>query len=246
MPGTWQQETIAGHAADIYTPPGVTRPAYALLFLHAVGQETLIGCDAFTRVFDDLGVPCVSPHGKFTWWSDRIDITYDPAISAETYLLQQLVPHMRQRFGLPERRIGLFGISMGGQGALRLAFKHPQVFSAVAGISPAIEYHELHGQGYTLDAMYESKEHCRQDTVPMHIHPSEYPPHIFFCIDPDDADWHRGNDRLHEKLRALGVLHECDLTTEAGGHSWQYFNHMAERAIRFVYEGLVAQSRRLL
>jgi S-formylglutathione hydrolase FrmB len=51
---------------------------------------------------------------------------------------------------------------------------------------------------------------------------------------------------LHEKLGALGIPHECDLATEAGGHSWEYFNHMAERAIRFVHQGLVAQSRRLL
>ena len=93
--------------------------------------------------------------------------------------------------------------------------------------------------------MYDSKEQCRQDTAPMHVHPSRYPPHLFFCSDPDDP-WYRGNDRLHEKLAALGVEHECDLETRAGGHSWQYFNHMADRAVRFLYAGLEQQSRRLL
>jgi S-formylglutathione hydrolase FrmB len=94
--------------------------------------------------------------------------------------------------------------------------------------------------------MYDSKEQCRQDTALMHIHPSHYPPHIFFAIDPDDEDWYRGNDRLHEKLGALGVPHEADLTTRAGGHSWDYFSHQAERALRFLYEGLEQESRRLL
>ena len=40
--------------------------------------------------------------------------------------------------------------------------------------------------------------------------------------------------------------HECDLETHAGGHSWRYFNSMAERAIRFLFAGLEQQSRRLL
>jgi S-formylglutathione hydrolase FrmB len=73
-----------------------------------------------------------------------------------------------------------------------------------------------------------------------------FPPHLFFCIDPADAEWYRGNDRLHEKLGALGIAHTCDLSTWAGGHSWDYFNAMAEPAVRFVYAGLQEMSRRLL
>src|SRR5262249_23174536 len=133
-----------------------------------------------------------------------------------------------------------------GQGALRLAFRHPDVFPVAAGIASALDYHELYGQGLTLDQMYESKEQCRQDTALMHVPPVHPPPHLFFCIDPDDSDWLRGNDRLHEKLTALGVEHTADLTTQAGGHPWAYFNHMADPALRFLYQGLEKESRRLL
>jgi S-formylglutathione hydrolase len=143
-------------------------------------------------------------------------------------------------------RFALAGISMGGQGALRWAFKYPELFPVVAGISSAIDYHELYGQGTSIDEMYDSMEQCRQDSAILHVHPSKYPAHIFFCIDPDDTDWYRGNDRLHEKLSALGILHEIDLTTRAGGHSWDYFNHMAERILNFVRAGLEQESRRLL
>ena len=135
---------------------------------------------------------------------------------------------------------------MGGQGALRLAFKHPELFPVVAAIAPVIDYHELYGQGGPLDQMYDSKEQCRQDTVTLHVNPLKAPPHIFFSIDPDDARWFRGCDRLDEKLNALGIPHEIDFTTRAGGHSWDYFNHMAERAVRFVHAGLEEESRRLL
>ena len=80
----------------------------------------------------------------------------------------------------------------------------------------------------------------------MPLPPFDAPPHIFFCIDPDDELWYRGNDRLHEKLTALGIEHTVDLATRAGGHSWDYFNHMAERTLRFVHAGLEHESRRLL
>jgi S-formylglutathione hydrolase len=208
-----------------------------------------------------------------SWWTDRICREFDPHLTAEKFVVDHVTPAVIERWGVTLSRVGLLGISMGGQGALRLAFKYPRRYPAVAAISAAIDYHELYGQGTTIDEMYDSKEQCRQDTAPLHIHPGDYPPHIFFCVDPTDRPWYRGNDRLHEKLSALGIPHEYDLTTpspqpspqrgeganptsplsplgrgqgEAGGHSWDYFNHMAERAIRFIHRGLSASARRLL
>ncbi|HMC89242.1 MAG TPA: alpha/beta hydrolase-fold protein, partial [Gemmataceae bacterium] len=180
------------------------------------------------------------------WWGDRICGAFDRRGSPERYLLDRVLPFLGEQWQLPPRSVGLLGIGMGGQGALRLAFKHPDLFSTVVALAAAVDYHELYGQGGELDDMYDSKEQCRQDTALMHIHPSHYPPHIFFGIDPDDVSWYRGNDRLHEKLAALGVPHEIDFATRAGGHSWDYYNHMAERAVRFIQAGLEQESRRLL
>jgi S-formylglutathione hydrolase len=129
---------------------------------------------------------------------------------------------------------------------LRLAFRHPQTFAVAAGIASALDFHEWYNQGTPLDDMFTSKEQCRQQTALMHIHPHDWPPHLFFAIDPEDVDWFRGNDRLHEKLGALGVPHTIDFTTTAGGHTWDYFNKMAEPTIRFLADGLEKESRRLL
>jgi S-formylglutathione hydrolase FrmB len=245
MNGTWTRLDIGGKAADVYDSPALGKPRFGILFLHGVGLETLAENPAFTRLFDELHLGCVSPHGQRSWWADRTCAEFDPHKTPERHLLQSVVPFFAQRWGIAPRGIGLVGISMGAQGALRLAFKHPDLFPVVAAIAPAVEYHELYGQGTPIDDMYDSKEQCRQDTAPMHIHPSKFPPHIFYCIDPADA-WYRGSDRLHEKLSALGVPHQLDMTTRAGGHSWNYFNHMAERVLRFVYQGLEQESRRLL
>jgi esterase/lipase superfamily enzyme len=245
MNAAWSRLDIGGKPADVYDLPDAMKPRFGILYLHGAGLETLVDRPAFTRLFDELKLVCICPHGQRSWWADRICAEFDLQTTAERHLLQSVVPFFAQRWSLAPRGIGLLGISMGGQGALRIAFKYPDTFPVVAAITPAIEYHELYGQGTPLDDMYDSKEQCRQDTAPMHLHPSHYPPHIFYAIDPDDA-WLRGSDRLHEKMSALGVPHEIDLTTRAGGHSWDYFNHLAERAMHFVHQGLEQESRRLL
>jgi len=54
-------------------------------------------------------------------------------------VIGELIPRC-QRLGLGRapRRIGVMGISMGGYGALLLAEKYPDLFAAVAAISPAV------------------------------------------------------------------------------------------------------------
>jgi S-formylglutathione hydrolase len=246
MNGTWISLEIGGKSADVYQPGGIARPRFGILYLHGASLETLADRPVASQLFDELRLACVCPHGGYSWWSDRMSAGFDPQISAERYLLQSVVPFFRERWGIVPPAIGLLGFSMGGQGALRLGFKHPEKFPAVAAVASAIEYYELYGRGMSVDEMYDSKEQCRQDSAPMHIHPSRFPPYIFFCIDPADRDWFRGNDRLHEKLNALGVTHEIDFETQAGGHSWHYFDNMADRTIRFLAAALEQQSRRLL
>jgi S-formylglutathione hydrolase len=241
----WSRLLIAGKPADVYDPPGSAGSRFGLLFLHGIGQETLSSDAVYTQLFERYRLACVSPITGRCWWADRICGEFDPVLTPEKHLLENVLPFFQQRWGLAPRSIGLLGISMGGQGALRLAFKYPQLFPAATGIASAIDYHELYCQGSALDFMYDSKEQCRQDTATLHVPPFNPPPHLFFCIDPDDP-LHRGNDRLHEKLGALGVGHTCDLTTRAGGHSWEYFDHMAEPAVRFLVDGLEHESRRLL
>lgn len=241
---TWTQHLIANKPADVFDPP--EGPRFGVLFLHPYGLETLPGNEAWTRILAELRLACICPHAGRSWWADRVCREFDSNLTPERHLLNNVIPFFKSRWNLHPPAIGVTGISMGGQGALRLAFKHSTLFPVAAGVSSAIEYQQYYGMGEPLDDMYESKEQCRQDTAILHIHPSHYPTHLFFCIDPEDAPWFRGNDRLHEKLSALGIEHECDLTTRAGGHSWTYFNAMAPRALRFLDAGLQQVARRLL
>jgi S-formylglutathione hydrolase len=214
--------------------------------LHSGGLESLRDHPTFAGLLKEHHLACICPQGQLCWWADRICPEFDRTLTPERFLLDRVVPCFEERWRLAPPALGLLGISMGGQGALRLAFKNPKRFPVVAAISGALDYHDRYGEGTTLDEMYDSKEQCRQDTTLMHIHPSQYPPHLFFCVDPDDERWQRGNDRLHEKLSALGIPHTADLSTRGGGHSWDYFNRMAGPAVRFLVAGLEQESRRLL
>jgi S-formylglutathione hydrolase len=243
----WSTLAIDGHAADVYEPASSSRSRFGVLYLHGAGLETLHSrfASAYEPLLARFHLTCVCPHAGISWWTDRVCPAFDAGRSAERYVLEAMLPWCKRRWGFEERSVGLFGIGMGGQGALRLAFKHPETFPVVAALSAAIECQEVYGEGYGLEELYDSKEQCRQDTAPMHVHPSRHPPHLFFAVDPDDA-WLRGNDRLHEKLNALGVEHTTDFETRGGGHSWAYFNRMAERVLNFLRAGLEQESRRLL
>lgn len=244
MSGTWQTAEIAGKPADVFEPEG--RPRFGVLFLHDEDEETLRDRPVFTDLFEELKLACICPHGKQSWWLDRPYPEFDPTISAERFLIERVRPYFAERWSLGPRGVGLLGIGMGGQGALRLAFKHRGLFPAVAAIAASLDFHEKYNEGTPLDDMYESKEQCRQDTALLHVPPHDYPPHLFFCVDPADRRWVRGNDRLHEKLNALGIEHRFEFALQGGGHTWEYFQRLAEPAVRFLHAGLEQESRRLL
>jgi S-formylglutathione hydrolase len=65
----------------------------------------------------------------------------DGAQKWETVILFALVDHLREQYKLVRDRSGLFvyGISMGGMGALRMGLKHPERVGAVVALEPGID-----------------------------------------------------------------------------------------------------------
>src|SRR5262245_21580348 len=123
----WTQVEVAGKKVDLFDPPGA-RPRFAVLYLHGGGLETLMDNPTWTVLLGELGFACVCPHGEWCWWTDRVCPAFDPVLTNEKHLHNNVIPFMHQRWQLADRAIGLTGISMGGQGALRLAFKYPERF----------------------------------------------------------------------------------------------------------------------
>lgn len=54
----------------------------------------------------------------------------------ESYILEDLLPLLGTKLPIDLQRLGIFGHSMGGHGALTLALRHPGVFKTVSAFAP--------------------------------------------------------------------------------------------------------------
>ena len=244
--GSWQEETVGGHPCDVFEPSEPNPHNHAVIYLHGVHLERLVDNQPFTDQFDRHGLVVVSPMTARSWWTDRVCEEFDDSLTAEHHVLENVLPYVQQRWKTGDRQVGLLGTSMGGQGALRISYKHPRIFPVVSAIAPAIDFHLRFDHGdETIPLMYSDKEAARQDTALLHIHPLDYPLHQFFCCDPTDENWFESVERLRMKLGSLGVPFEADLETEAGGHGFEYYNQMAQVAVDFLAERLEKERRRV-
>lgn len=239
----WEVQTIGARSADVFTPRD--RARFLLLFLSDMDAVTLRDNSTWTAILEANRVAAVCPDGGDSWWADRVCPSFDQSQTAVRHLLDDVVPWAKTRFELSDNAIALAGVGAGGQGALRLAFDQPKLFRAVASLGGSLDHYELYGRGTSLDEMYPTREHCRQDGVVLHVQPFTWPPYIWIGCDPD-SPWLRGNDRLHEKLMALGAPHTVDFETRVCGHCWSYYDHLAPKLIQFLIEGLSRESRRLM
>jgi S-formylglutathione hydrolase FrmB len=100
--------------------------------------------------------------------------------------------------------------------------------------------------GLPLDDMFPDAEAVRQQTAVVQVQGLNWPKQQWLACDPADRDCFPGCERLASKLRSSGIPFESDFTTSHGGHSWDYFNHQAARAVQFLADGLETESRRLV
>ena len=96
-----------------------------------------------------LVTPDTSPRGEQVTQGDHWDIGqgagfYINATQApwaehfqmESYVVEELYDLVIQQFAVQAERIGIFGHSMGGHGALTLALKYPEKFKSVSAFAP--------------------------------------------------------------------------------------------------------------
>lgn len=230
----WQKFPVGHSSVDVFQPDGDQRPAGVVLFLHGHGEIPLTQNIVFTSLLQQHRLAAVCPAGRRSWWLDVVCTEFHESLTPQQWLLTEVLPWIQQALEVEPPHIALLGISMGGQGALQLAYRYASRFPVVAAISPTVDFHQLYGSGIPLDQMFPDAEAARQATVVLNLQPLAWPRHQFFCCDPADHDWFDGCARLGMKLSSSGILHERDLETTGGGHSWDYFNRMAAPALTHI------------
>ncbi len=115
-----------------------------LYFLHGLGQneQTLFSTGGWS-VIEDLrrehkisDFLVVAPEGRRSFYINSAD----GALRYSDFFLQEFIPAIESKYRIRPGRMSraITGISMGGYGALRFAFAHPELFSAVSAQSAAL------------------------------------------------------------------------------------------------------------
>jgi hypothetical protein len=167
------------------------------------------------------------------WWIDRADPALTPARSPLSFVVDELAPWITANWP-GQARLAVFGVGFGGQGALQLAYRQPQLFPIAAAINPAIDFHRLCDSSPQLREWFETQEQARQETATLRIHPLNWPPHQWFAC--PRGDWRfDGCERLASKLTSIGIPFEADLETPDGPSD---FDRQLQSALGFIAKRL--------
>jgi S-formylglutathione hydrolase FrmB len=141
---------ILGHAVRycVYLPAGYDSAQSSrypvLYFLHGLGdnEQTLFNSGGWTML-DDLrnqhkmgDFLIVAPDGRRSFYVNSAD----GSVLYSDFFLREFMPAIEKKYRIREGRAGraISGVSMGGYGALRFAFAHPELFSAASAQSAAL------------------------------------------------------------------------------------------------------------
>jgi hypothetical protein len=245
----WTTCDVAGHAVEVFQPPREEgRPAGAIVHLRDLDDVPPSGHAPWRAACESSPLPVVSLAGGSTWWLDRVVGRFDAHLAPEAFVLGPLAAWLRERYGLAPGAIAVVGQGSGGQGALRLAYRHPATFPVAAAVLPAIDFHRTMETGEpgsdTLWELYGDVEVARQQTAILHVHPLNWPRHQAFWTHAGNLRSSDAAERLHSKLIALGIFHEAELAGLIEERAWLESATVA--AVRFTVERLERDARRVV
>lgn len=165
----------------------------------------------------------------------------------EDFFIREFLPAIEAKYRVAPGRThrGIGGISMGGYGALRLAFKYPQLFGSVSAHSAALMQTPPRGiasaTGTRLDILgnvfgspldREFYDRASPFTLARQNAAALRATRIYFDSGlADEYGFDRGARALHELLASLRIPHEFHLYP--GGHSWSYFAERLDDSFLF-------------
>ncbi|WP_159917632.1 S-formylglutathione hydrolase [Pantoea sp. 18069] len=143
---------------SVYLPPksvaGEKVPALVYLAGLTCTEETFMTKAGAQRLAAELGLALIAPDtsprganlpGEAESWDFGVgagfylDATTRPwglHWRMESYLVEELLPLLGRKLPIDMERVGIFGHSMGGHGALTLALRHPGRFRSVSAFAP--------------------------------------------------------------------------------------------------------------
>jgi S-formylglutathione hydrolase FrmB len=237
-----------------------TRHYPVLYYLHGLGdnEQSLLNSGGWDLISE---LRSQGKIGEFVVLAPGAGHTFyinseDGKVRYEDFFLKEFMPQMEKKYRAESTRAtrGITGVSMGGYGALRLAFKYPEDFAVVSGQMPALITDlpsnlssEAPGSpggllgdvfGSPFNRAYFTRNNvfyfARNDSAA-----SLKRMKIYFNVgNNDDYGFEQGAEQLDQILKSRGIQHEFHI--DPGRHDAQFAIRYFPEVIEFQWNAIGA------
>lgn len=150
------------------------------------------------------------------------------------YLIKELIPQMRNYLPItadPQENY-LVGNSMGGYGALKLGFQHPEWFRTVAAISPVTDLSVVPKIMPDYQAVFGNEITNAKYQLPNMLKiakPSDLQKLAWYLAIGDDDFMKQPCDRFSQLMTDQGL--PVKYVTGVGNHNWNYWNQQLQQVL---------------
>lgn len=216
--------------------PEHTKATHVLYLLHGYSgkySDWVRRAPRLAELVDAYGFMVVCPDGGYDSWywdTEQADYQY------ETFITRELLPYIERSYGVGSDRFnrGITGLSMGGHGALYLAFRHQDLFAFAGSTSGGVDIRP-----------FPNNWNIKQRIGSYHDHPNAWNEHtvmgLIHLIQPGDLQlfidcgtddfFFDVNNRLHEQLTYHNIPHHY--LTMPGKHDWNYWSRSIDFQMAF-------------
>lgn len=173
---------------------------------------------------DQYKILVVCPDGASTSW--YFDSPIDTTFKYETHVAAEVPAFIDANYKTKKDRKyrAIAGLSMGGHGALFLAFRHSETFGTCGSMSGALVVESI-TKGYDVDKRlgnYESNKLYYKDFSVLNIIENKPKDSLAIIIDCGLQDFvYPMSKAVHEKMNKLKIAH--DYIERPGKHDWSYW-----------------------
>lgn len=188
------------------------------------------------KLADTYNLIIVCPDGNYGSW--YWDSPVDSSFRYETYISKELVSWIDSKYKTIKDRKGraITGLSMGGHGALYLAFKHQDVFGAAGSMSGGVDIRPFPNNWdmeKRLGSYAEYPERWEKNTV-INMLGLLKPNSLALIIDCGTEDFfYEVNKNMHEQMLYRNIQH--DFISRPGSHNWGYWTNAVQYQFLFMH-----------
>lgn len=212
-------------------------PVLYLLHGYSGNYTNWVNFSSTKMLADEYQMIIVSPDGGFSSW--YLDSPVDPSCRYETFVSKELIERIDKDYPTKRSREGraISGLSMGGHGAMYLAFRHPDVFGGAGSTSGGVDIRPFPKNwdlARRLGSLDQYPENWEKNTVINMVDlVKDSRQAIIFDCGVEDF-FLEVNRNLHKKLVEMKIAH--DYTERPGGHTAEYWNNSIRYQALFFHQ----------